>query len=120
MIAASHVKQDSFDLLCTATPNPKLLEYRRKRTRQKAHSLVGTPNYIAPEVLMRTGHTQLCDWWSVGVICFEMVVGYPPFLANTPVETQLKVPTPSSTLIVTAWRKYLNSIFLRNLYNKFF
>uniref|UniRef100_A0A8D0EJG2 non-specific serine/threonine protein kinase n=1 Tax=Strix occidentalis caurina TaxID=311401 RepID=A0A8D0EJG2_STROC len=63
-----------------------------------AHSLVGTPNYIAPEVLLRKGYTQLCDWWSVGVILFEMLVGQPPFLAPTPTETQLKVINWESTL----------------------
>ncbi|OWR43930.1 serine/threonine-protein kinase Warts [Danaus plexippus] len=78
----------------------KPLERRRKREHQRclAHSLVGTPNYIAPEVLQRTGYTQLCDWWSVGVILFEMLVGSPPFLASTPAETQLKVINWESTL----------------------
>lgn len=71
----------------------KPLERRRRLEHQRclAHSLVGTPNYIAPEVLQRTGYTQLCDWWSVGVILYEMLVGCPPFLADTPPETQNRV-----------------------------
>lgn len=63
----------------------------RDHQRVLAHSLVGTPNYIAPEVLERSGYTQLCDYWSVGVILYEMLVGQPPFLANSPMETQQKV-----------------------------
>lgn len=56
-----------------------------------AHSLVGTPNYIAPEILTRQGYTKSCDWWSVGVILYEMVVGHTPFRAETALATQAKV-----------------------------
>ena len=71
----------------------KPLELRRIRDHNRcvAHSLVGTPNYIAPEILRRNGYTQLCDWWSVGVIMYEMLVGQPPFMAPTPAETQVRI-----------------------------
>ena len=82
----------------------KPLELRRVKdkdhhNRYIAHSLVGTPNYIAPEILRRVGYTQLCDWWSVGVIMYEMLVGQPPFMAPTPAETQLKIMN---------WSQYLH------------
>lgn len=90
-----HARQDSMEPWDDANDGikPAVLERRRQREHQRclAHSLVGTPNYIAPEVLARSGYTQLCDWWSVGVILYEMLVGQPPFLANTPAETQQKV-----------------------------
>lgn len=46
------------------------------------------------------GYTQLCDWWSVGVILFEMLVGQPPFLAPTPTETQIKVSEKEKILYI--------------------
>ncbi|XP_004854924.1 serine/threonine-protein kinase LATS2 isoform X2 [Heterocephalus glaber] len=108
----NHVRQDSMepsDLWddvsnCRCGDRLKTLEQRARKQHHRclAHSLVGTPNYIAPEVLLRKGYTQLCDWWSVGVILFEMLVGQPPFLAPTPTETQLKVINWESTLHIPA------------------
>lgn len=49
-----------------------------------AYSTVGTPDYIAPEVFGQKGYTETVDWWSIGAILFEMLVGYPPFFSDEP------------------------------------
>ncbi|CAG9315864.1 unnamed protein product [Blepharisma stoltei] len=61
------------------------------RNRKLAFSTVGTPDYIAPEVFSRQGYTETVDWWSVGVMLFEMLVGYPPFYADKPKEVCQKI-----------------------------
>uniref|UniRef100_A0AC35UA90 Protein kinase domain-containing protein n=1 Tax=Rhabditophanes sp. KR3021 TaxID=114890 RepID=A0AC35UA90_9BILA len=95
-----HLRVDSFSLPQNEYPQSKLLEARYHSKRNQAHSVVGTSNYMAPEVIKRSGHTQLCDWWSVGVILYEMVIGRPPFMSRTEdaAETQHKI---------VYWKDYL-------------
>ena len=62
-----------------------------KRSRVLAFSTVGTPDYIAPEVFGKQGYNESADWWSIGVIFYEMVVGYPPFFADEPALTCQKI-----------------------------
>ncbi|XP_077980864.1 serine/threonine-protein kinase PLK1-like isoform X2 [Glandiceps talaboti] len=59
----------------------------RKRT------ICGTPNYIAPEVLEKIGHSYEADIWAIGCIMYTMLVGKPPFEGTTLKETYLKVRT---------------------------
>ncbi|XP_050387584.1 probable serine/threonine protein kinase IRE [Argentina anserina] len=55
-----------------------------ERSQRQKHSVVGTPDYLAPEILLGMGHSATADWWSVGVILFELLVGLPPFNAEHP------------------------------------
>lgn len=47
-------------------------------------SAVGTPDYLAPEILLGAEHGSAADWWSVGIILFELITGIPPFNAEHP------------------------------------
>jgi serine/threonine kinase 38 len=71
-----------------------------RRNRQLAYSTVGTPDYIAPEVFGQNGYTETVDWWSVGVILFEMLVGYPPFFSEDPSLTCQKILHWRKTLVI--------------------
>lgn len=75
------------------------LQQWRKNRRHMAFSTVGTPDYIAPEVFTQSGYDKSCDWWSLGVIMFEMLVGYPPFCSDSPQETYRKVMAWKETLV---------------------
>jgi len=62
----------------------KVIEHR-------TYTLCGTPEYIAPEVLLNKGHGKPVDWWTLGILIYEMVVGYPPFVDEDPMGIYQKI-----------------------------
>ena len=97
-----HIKLSDFGL---AKVSEKLFQNfkdkdfdKDKLTHKKIYSCVGTAYYVAPEVLNKTGYGKDIDWWSVGCIFFEMLVGYAPFCSEETNKVCYKVIN---------WQKYL-------------
>ena len=82
----------------SSKPQSEILATWKRNRRTLAFSTVGTPDYIAPEVLLKKGYGPECDWWSMGAICYEMLVGYPPFYSEDPMSTCRKIVN---------WRQHL-------------
>lgn len=51
-----------------------------KKVAFKTYTLCGTPEYMAPEIILSSGHGKGVDWWALGVLLFEMQVGQPPWI----------------------------------------
>jgi serine/threonine protein kinase len=74
----------------TMTSKDQIATWKANR-RKLAYSTVGTPDYIAPEIFLMQGYSNECDWWSLGAIMFECLVGYPPFCSENTHETYKKI-----------------------------
>lgn len=70
---SGHIKLTDFGL------SKEGLQISDQQSSDMTYSICGTPEYIAPEILTGEGHSGAVDWWSLGILFFEMYTGHPPF-----------------------------------------
>ncbi|XP_032900966.1 ribosomal protein S6 kinase alpha-1 isoform X2 [Amblyraja radiata] len=105
-----HIKLTDFGLSKEAVEHEK-----------KAYSFCGTVEYMAPEVVNRRGHTHSADWWSYGVLMFEMLTGSLPFQGKDRKETMtliLKAKLGMPQFLSSEAQSLLRALFKRNPANR--
>lgn len=78
------ITPDGYVMLCD-------FGFCKKIDDSRTYTLCGTPDYIAPEIILNKGHGFAADWWSLGILVYEMTAGHAPFTADTPIKLYEKV-----------------------------
>merc|ERR1712166_187595 len=94
-------------------------EYGNDGDLGRAESLVGTREYVSPEVVLRKSYGLAVDWWAVGILLYEMLVGRPPFDARAGGDVFAKIVSethqwPASVPVVTEVQDLTNSLLSKN------
>ena len=71
----------------------KLSEFglSKKMENEMTFTMCGSPEYYSPEMINKTGHNKSIDFWQLGILLYEMLLGYPPFIDSDPIQLYKKI-----------------------------
>nr|AHZ63908.1 phototropin [Chlorokybus atmophyticus] len=129
--ADGHLVLTDFDLAFRTQCKPEVVMVERENgkpqlwphfvaePRTKTHSFVGTAEYLAPEVINNTGHSAAVDWWSLGILLYELLYGVSPFYGSTRAETfenilRARLEFPSKPQVSSEAKSLVRSLLIRD------
>ncbi|KAK8956809.1 Phototropin-2 [Platanthera zijinensis] len=132
-----HIMLMDFDLSFLTSCKPQVIKHAAPSRRPKAHppplfvaepttqsnSFVGTEEYIAPEIITGASHSSAIDWWSLGILIYEMLYGRTPFRGKNRQKTFANIlykdlTFPSSIPVSLAARQLVNVLLHRDPANR--
>lgn len=81
-------------------------------------TMCGTPEYLCPEAVTRTGHTCTADWWSFGILLYELLVGHAPFQHDNPYKLYdliLNAPIPFPDFLDETAKELISQLLTRDV-----
>lgn len=94
-----------------------------KDDKYEPNSFCGTPSYLSPEMILGEGHDHTIDWWALGVLTYELLVGIPPFYDKNQHKMFHKIkfekiPIPKSDVLSQDALSFINQLLVKDRYKR--
>lgn len=107
------------NILITVAGHIKLVDFGfAKALNGPTFTMCGTPEYLSPEAVMRTGHSVTADWWAFGILLYELLIGNPPFQHENPYKLYdliLNAPVPLPDSLNQEAKELISKLLTRDV-----